>query len=322
MNKILNLLSVGLLASSVAVAQDMPAKAKTFGGRDQYKTISIGVNAGALAPVVLTGGSNDYTNWDANFGYGVSLRKQLGHVFGLQLNGIFGDVEGNNNDAPGQAVDGYKSFKTKIAYGVNLAGVLNLGSINFLKKENVINFTATAGYGLLAYAPSYVVKTSGADATIDWKGKATAGDDYIKEAYIPVGVGAKFKVTECISFNINYLMNYIDGDNFDAKYGKPNSKDKFSYSSVGLEFSLGAKSKPDLTWANPVSTMYDELKDNSLKDDVKKLKARTTKVENDVQDMKKDSDGDGVADHLDKCPDTPKDKKVDGAGCPVFVIEK
>ena len=30
-----------------------------------------------------------------------------------------------------------------------------------------------------------------------------------------------------------------------------------------------------------------------------------------------DSDGDGVADYLDKCPDTPKDAKVDGKGCPV-----
>ena len=30
-----------------------------------------------------------------------------------------------------------------------------------------------------------------------------------------------------------------------------------------------------------------------------------------------DSDGDGVADHLDKCPGTPKDVKVDAVGCPL-----
>jgi outer membrane protein OmpA-like peptidoglycan-associated protein len=30
-----------------------------------------------------------------------------------------------------------------------------------------------------------------------------------------------------------------------------------------------------------------------------------------------DSDGDGVADHLDKCPGTPKDVKVDAVGCPI-----
>ncbi len=30
-----------------------------------------------------------------------------------------------------------------------------------------------------------------------------------------------------------------------------------------------------------------------------------------------DSDGDGVCDGLDKCPDTPKGVKVDASGCPL-----
>ncbi len=32
-----------------------------------------------------------------------------------------------------------------------------------------------------------------------------------------------------------------------------------------------------------------------------------------------DSDGDGVADYLDKCPDTPRDLVVDRNGCPVLM---
>jgi OOP family OmpA-OmpF porin len=31
----------------------------------------------------------------------------------------------------------------------------------------------------------------------------------------------------------------------------------------------------------------------------------------------KDTDADGVADHLDRCPDTPRGKLVDESGCPV-----
>jgi OOP family OmpA-OmpF porin len=31
-----------------------------------------------------------------------------------------------------------------------------------------------------------------------------------------------------------------------------------------------------------------------------------------------DSDGDGVADYLDKCPETPSGVKVDARGCPVY----
>jgi OOP family OmpA-OmpF porin len=35
-----------------------------------------------------------------------------------------------------------------------------------------------------------------------------------------------------------------------------------------------------------------------------------------------DSDGDGVPDYLDKCPDTPLRTKVDSAGCPLKLTER
>jgi OOP family OmpA-OmpF porin len=317
MKKTVNLLITAclLLSASANAQETTTSKAKTFGGRDQYKTFSIGVNAGALAPVVLTGGSNDFANWDVNLGYGVSIRKQLAHSFGLQGNLLFGKLSGNND----VATNGFKSFDTKIAFGLDLRGVLSLGSVDFLSRENAVNFSLNLGYGLLSYAPSYV---NAANATIDWKGKADGGDDYIKEAYIPLGMGIKFKVSEGINFDLGYTMNFLDSDNLDANYGKRNSKDKFSYTSLGLEFALGPKSKQDLTWANPVANMYDELNDASLREDVNKLKGRTTKVEENIQDLKKDTDGDGVADHLDKCPGTPAGVKVDGAGCPLNVLKQ
>lgn len=58
MKKIFNLLVLALLCSTVSFAQDTKsAGGKTFGGRRQYKTFLIGTNGGALAPVVLIGGS-------------------------------------------------------------------------------------------------------------------------------------------------------------------------------------------------------------------------------------------------------------------------
>jgi len=116
-------------------------------------------------------------------------------------------------------------------------------------------------------------------------------------------------------------MNYVDADNVDISRLKVGN-DKFSYTSIGLEFALGSKSKQDLTWVNPVSNMYDELNDPSLREEVKKLKTRTDAVEQSVEDLKKDSDGDGVADHFDKCPNTPAGVKVDGAGCPLNIPKK
>ena len=322
-------LKKGVVASLVAVmgvtslasAQDAPAttsSAKVFGGRAQYRTWSIGVNGGVLAPVVVTGGTNDFTNWDVNLGYGISLRKQLGHAFVLEGNIFRGKLSGTNKDAVGGVANGRKEFETDIQYSADLRGVVNVATVDFLRRENSVNFFVTAGYGLIAFNPKVV---TAAGATIDNKGKfGEEGDnDYIKQAYIPVGAGIKFKVSDRVSFNLAYTMNFVDGDNLDATYAGGSSKDKFSYASAGLEFSLGSKSKPNLDWVNPLALMYDELKDPTLRAEVEALKNRVSNVEKSVEDLKKDTDGDGVADQFDKCAGTPAGTKVDGSGCPLPV---
>ncbi|MFN0291444.1 OmpA family protein [Pedobacter helvus] len=301
-------------ATSLVSAQDAPAtssSAKVFGGRGQYRTWSLGVNAGVLAPVVLTGGSNDFTNWDVNLGYGISLRKQLGHAFGLEGNVFRGKLSGNNEDAPGGAKMGVREFETELAYSADLRGVVNVATVDFLRRENSVNFFVTAGYGVAAYRAAL----NGADPKNLGEVYGDEGDKkYIKEAYIPVGAGIKFKVSDRVSFNLAYTMNFVDGDNFNGVYSATGSKDKFSYSSAGLEFSLGSKAKPNLDWVNPLAMMYDELKDPSLRQEVEALKNRVANVEKSVDDLKKDSDGDGVADMFDKEPNSAPGAVVDGSG--------
>lgn len=304
--------------TSLASAQDAPASssAKVFGGRAQYRTWSLGINGGVLTPVVVTGGTNDFTNWDVNLGYGISLRKQLGHAFGLEGNIFRGKLSGTNKDATGGIKNGVKEFETDIQYAADLRGVVNVATVDFLRRENSVNFFVTAGYGLMAYNPKVTLANG---TVVNNKGKfGEKGDkDFIKEAYIPVGAGIKFKVSDRVSFNLAYTMNFVDGDNVDGVYAGGTSKDKYSYANAGLEFSLGSKSKPNLDWVNPVAMMYDELKDPSLRQEVEALKNRVSNVEKSVEDLKKDSDGDGVADQFDKCAGTPAGTKVDGSGCPL-----
>ena len=89
---------VSLLAVGIANAQtdtskaakpmamsDSATTAKVFGGRAQYSTWSVGVNLGVTAPVVATGGVNVFNHSQPNLGYGISVRDQLAHSFGLQL---------------------------------------------------------------------------------------------------------------------------------------------------------------------------------------------------------------------------------------------
>lgn len=311
------LLTVLIISASTQAQEIGPdTKAKIFGGSKQYNTFSVGLNGGVLMPEVLLGGLNDYTNWGANFGYGVSLRKQISHSFGVQGNLFSGALSGNNNKASSGVVNGYRSFETKIAYGIDVRGVLNLASVDFLNREKALNFTVSLGYGLLAYAPSYV---SSSKLIIDWEGKADGGKNYVKNAYLPFGLGAKFKVKEGVNFDLAYSMNYLNSDNLDANDAQVIGNDQFSYTSVGLEFVIGPKSKPDLTWTNPVANLYDELNNDTLREEIKKLNERGVKAEKAAQDLKTDTDGDGVSDYFDKCEGTLKGVKVDGAGCPLLI---
>jgi len=305
----------GISNAQDATSSSASSSAKVFGGRSQYRTWSLGLNAGVLTPHILTGGTNDFNKANAELGYGLSLRKQLGHAFGLQFDAMRGELSGENStDKRGQVVviprGAPTAFETDLAYALSLSGVANVATVDFLKRENNLNFFVKAGYGVAGYAPR---------VPADWKGKSGDNRDekYVQETFIPVGVGAKFKVSERVNFDLGYTQNFLDGDNLDGYYGRPSSQDKWSYGYAGIEFSLGSSAKPSLDWVNPLAMMYDELKDPTLRNELDALKGRVSALE--AADWLKDSDGDGVADKLDKCPGTEAGIKVDGSGCPLDV---
>ncbi|QQL49187.1 OmpA family protein [Mucilaginibacter ginkgonis] len=280
--------------------------AKVFGGAGQYNRFSIGINGGVTAPVVATGGSNDYTHWKASYGYGASLRLQLAHSFGIQGDFHGGRLEGDNSTAAGGIRDGVTAFKTDF-YSATLSGVVNVATVDYLRRKNAINFFLTGGAGMVWYKPTVTFGN----------GVPVAYDHYPQSLVIPVGAGVKFRLTDAVALNLGYTENFVDDDILDGlKRGYP-TKDKYSYGYAGLEFTLGSSSKSNLDWVNPVAMMYDELYDAALRQEVEALKGRVTNVENAVNDLKKDSDGDGVSDQFDKCPNTPAGTVVDGSGCPL-----
>lgn len=302
--------------SEVSVAQDATSSsAKVFGGRGQYRTWSLGVNAGVLAPVVAIGGTNDFSKWTPSLGYGLTLRKQVDHIFGIQFAYHGGELSYDNDGATVNLGLGNRtSGVTQISHGLDLTGIANVGSVDFLKRENAVNFNLKAGLGYAAYHWKEINPNS-------TPAKGTYGPNRdrnnIRNAYVPVGAGIKFKVSERVNFDLAYTMNFLDADDLDGTKGKGFSKDKWSYTSAGIEFSLGSTAKPNLDWVNPVALMYDELKDPTLRQEVEALKGRVSALE--AADLLKDSDGDGVADKLDKCPNTEAGIKVDGSGCPLDV---
>jgi OOP family OmpA-OmpF porin len=277
---------------------------KTFGGAGQYSTWSLGVNVGVTSPFLAIGGTNASSDWKAGFGYGVSLRDKIAHSFSLQLDFHGGQVSGDNANSPSGTKFGYQSFSTDF-YSGTLTGLVNVASMDFLHRANSVNFYLSTGAGLIYYTPTYI----GSGINFPSYKAATL--------VLPVGGSVKFKLSDALALNVGYTMNFLDDNNMAGYHPPVTDKSHYSYGFAGLEYTFGTGNKPNMDWVNPVAVMYDELYDEALRQEVAALNGRVTNVQNAVNDLKKDSDGDGVSDQFDKCPNTPAGTVVDGSGCPI-----
>jgi OOP family OmpA-OmpF porin len=307
--KCLPVAAAALFMANAVQAQDAAPVAP------KLNTWSIGVNAGALSPISPLGGKNDFSNWKTNLGYGLYIKKQITPGFSLKLDGVRGKLSGDNSEPYESGfsnTDPVTAFETELSWSAALNAQVNMLNLNMFRKQDNVQLYASAGAGLAGY------KTDITTAA----GTTEFGDGSATELIIPVGVGAKFRVTDKINFDLGWTVNFVDGDNLDGVY-KGNTNDKYNYAYAGLEFSLGSGEK-QLAWHNPVALTYDEAlaakaTADALKGDLDAQKAENARLRADMDNLLTDTDGDGVADKLDKCPDTKTGVVVDGSGCPLNV---
>ncbi len=289
-----------------------------FAGTNDYRTWSFGLFAGAMAPFAATGGRNDFSKWEASLGYGIYIKKQITHTVGIQLTGLRGILKANNDKlwAGAPPVSPYKSFETKVNWAASLSAVVTLGNINWSQLKTSIQPYVSVGGGAINFNPTLV---DNAGASINFKPSGS-----LTEFYVPVGLGIKANLSNSVNLNIGYTMGFVDADNLDGYFKAPYFSDRFSMAHIGLEFALGDSKKPQLASHNAPAQLSSNMNraDDALKASLAASEERYNQRLAEVADMKDqlnkmkmDSDGDGVSDYFDKCPNTPKSVKVDGAGC-------
>lgn len=308
------LFSISVFAQETSNNQTVPpfAKAKSF------RTWSLGINAGALAPIAPFG-KNDYTNWETDLGFGAYIKKQLSHNLSIQGNFLRGKLNADNKNVLGNgsaSSSPMSSFETEIHAAGSLTANLSIGNFYWLNRKSMISPYITGGAGLMSYKTMVTTNTG---TTSEYQ-----PGDPIEEVFFPLGAGFKIGLSRSVNLDLAYTMNFVDGDNLDGNWSGPQN-DKFSYASAGLEFAWGSKSKPQLATHNPVAALeYDYIKRNKDLED--QLAAERAKNADQLQQMatdwarfKNDEDKDGVSDYFDKCPGTPAGTQIDGGGCPIKV---
>ena len=306
------------------VAQDTMSRASVevapplFTGTEGFRTWSIGLHAGAMAPYSAFGERNDFSNWLVALGYGFYVKKQFSHTIGIQADFMRGTLKANNDklwvglSPPGP----YASFQTDLHWAAALSAVITLGNINWSKLQTSIQPYVSIGGGTMSFNPRLVTK---AGASFDYSpGKS------VYDFYVPIGLGIKANLSPNVNLDLGYTIGFVDGDDMDGYFKDPILLDKFSYLHIGLEFSLGKSTKPQLARHNAPAQLAKNVKDGddamhaSLAASEARYNQRIAEIsamKDELARIKMDSDGDGVSDFFDKCPNTPYGVKVDGSGC-------
>ncbi|WP_158827900.1 OmpA family protein [Mucilaginibacter lacusdianchii] len=315
------LLLSGVVMSSQLFAQtpDTTGSAKNyvqpFSGANNFRTWSVGVHGGMMTPyTIFRGKENDFRTPNERWGYGGYIKKQVLHSLGLQANFFRGHVQGTT---PADANFPFNRFETKVKYAVDISANITVANINWLHNQSMLQPYVTVGGGSMAYSTSLYANSGAQNPT------TRTSDQH--QFYIPVGAGLKIGLAKGINLDLGYQVNFVQSDNLDGySYGSGN--DKFAYAHAGLEFALGKRSKPQLARHNPVSSMRAEymMSERSLQSQLDDQRSQNQQLRNDLNTtnanlarLTADSDGDGVFDLNDKCPNTPAGTKVDGQGCPL-----
>jgi len=316
-----------LLAQTADTTKASGDYVKPFSGSGAYRTWSIGISGGALTPYTIFGSKNrgDFTSPNGNLGYGADIKYQVTPAVGFEVDYLGGKLSGDDSHPNAAGISPYSSFSTTIHYAASLNTDIIVGNISWHNNRSAIQPYLTSGVGTMNYTP---VITSADGSTADFK---TTGNGSINEIYWPVGVGLKFNIANGVNLDLGYQVNFAFSENLEG-YPYGGADDRFSYAHIGLEFALGSRSKPQLAVHNPVSSMRQEyLWQNQqtrteLETQLAAQRAQNDQLRTDLNTananfakLTMDSDGDGVSDFFDKCPNTPPGTKVDGSGCPLPV---
>lgn len=177
------------------------------------------------------------TSVSSKFNFGLRVNKQLSS---------FGSVNLDLYRASFKGDDGKLNYNTKINYQISVLPQVQIGNVNFLNNyKNTIYYFYT-GVGIMNFK------------TDTEKSGVVLSNESKTDMIIPFGVGAKYKISERSSINLDFTFNYYLGDDLDGYKQIFSDNDTYNRFTLGYNYQIGKKGRKSLTWFNPFDMRYDE----------------------------------------------------------------
>ncbi|HVA97924.1 MAG TPA: thrombospondin type 3 repeat-containing protein [Bacteroidia bacterium] len=245
-------------------------------------------------------------------GYNFALEERFGSFLGVSLNAIYGTLaQSQSSIIPNENIN----FQSKIMQGdINFIfhfdndfifhrsssfapyisvgfGYLNFNSYTDLRDANGVKYNYWTDGSIRnesqILANQATAKIVQRDYTYETKLDTTG---YASNSFsIPLSGGVKFKLTPHLFVNV-FATYYLTLTNKIDNVQAATANDKYLYAGFSLQYHFGKNQSDD-------NAQYQGVNFSALEN--------------------ADSDGDGVKDVDDLCPNTPKGVKVDSHGCPL-----
>jgi OmpA-OmpF porin, OOP family len=270
------------------------------------------------------GDINDSGSFDElNGGYGILARRHLSENFALRGNLLFGKMSGKDANVARNASRGF-TFSSPMSE-ISIVGEYDILGHKRYNEDGTFKKTFSpyvfGGIGLLmglsqtnTYNETANNKYPSLIALINQDKAQAASNSAIA---IPLGLGVKIDLSEKWGLNLEVGKRYTFNDNIDriSKSANPDKSDTYIYGGAILSYRFGMPDAPKVTMpkAKLPNVVID---DNKAKmETAAREKAQAEALAKAQADRKKDTDGDGVADIDDKCPNVPG--LALNSGCPI-----
>ncbi len=225
MKKIILLLLV-ICTYSLSIAQSPTIVLKNF---DKW---SLGINVSANNPNGdATDKKTSFNLLSPEFGYGITLSKQISHFTGFEFNYSTGKL--STNYSPYTFQSNFKQIDGRFR-------------LNFTNGQILADYKKTQIYGFVGVGMINFQTTSFPDSGVVVTSKA----DWVH--VIPVGVGFKKRVGQRSSINLELGYNSVNTDVLDGLKVSGSKKDGYTDIKLGFQYTIGGKKKP-LEWDEPLA---------------------------------------------------------------------